>query len=135
MFQRPQTIESFLDVEKILTQWWQLFNELIPFKEILFGSETKDWGIPFKEILFGSETKDWGSLATDAMLAENVTVTGAALGDFALASMSVDIADLGLDAHVTAANTVTVTLTNVGAANPTDLGSGTLSVMVFKTHK
>jgi hypothetical protein len=119
MFQKPQAIESFSDVETVLTQWWQLFQEIIPFKEVLFASETKDWG----------------SLANGSMLSEDVTVTGAALGDFAIASMSVDVADLNLEAQVTASNTVTVVLTNNGAVDPTNLGSGTLRVMVIKTYK
>ena len=81
--------------------------------------------------LQASETKDWGNIADGDEEAEEVTVTGAALGDFAVASMSIDITDLVLTAAVTAANTVTVSLSNDtgGAIN---LGSGTLTVKVFK---
>jgi len=118
MFKIPQTIGSFPDVESILRQWWQLFNELLPFKEILFASETKDWG----------------SIADGDEEAEEVTVTGAALGDFAIASMSVDVEDLQLGAAVTAANTVTCVLSN-NTGGAVDLGSGTLKVMVIKTLK
>ena len=76
--------------------------------------------------LQASETKDWGNIADGDEEAEEVTVTGAALGDFAVASMSIDITDLVLTAAVTAANTVTVSLSNDtgGAIN---LGSGTLT--------
>ena len=82
-------------------------------------------------VLFGSETKDFGSIADGNEEAEEVTVTGAALGDFALASLSIDAIDLVLTAEVTAANTVTVVvLNNTGGA--LDLGSATLSVQVIK---
>ena len=81
--------------------------------------------------LQGSETKDWGSISDGDEAAEEVTVTGAALGDFAVATMSIDVTDLVITASVTAANTVTVILSNeTGGA--IDLGSGTLSVKVFK---
>ena len=81
--------------------------------------------------LQGSETKDWGNIADGDEEAEDVTVTGAALGDYAVATMSIDVTDLVITASVTAANTVTVILSNeTGGA--IDLGSGTLTVKVFK---
>lgn len=61
--------------------------------------------------------------------AVDVTVPGAALGDFALASFSLDITDLVLSASVTAANTVTAVLAN-NTGGTIDLGSGTLRVKV-----
>jgi len=82
--------------------------------------------------LQGSETKDWGSLADGNELTEDVTVTGAAMtGDFAVATMSIDVVDLTITASVTAANTVTVVLGNF-TGGTLDLGSGTLYVKVFK---
>ena len=79
-----------------------------------------------------SETKDWGSLGDGNELTEDVTVTGAAMtGDFAVATMSVDVVDLTITASVTAANTVTVVLGNFTGGS-LDLGSGTLYVKVFK---
>ena len=81
--------------------------------------------------LQGSETKDWGSIADDTELEEDVTVTGAALGDFAVASMGVDTVAAQLTASVTAANTVTVVISNV-SGSAIDLASQTLSVKVFK---
>jgi len=82
--------------------------------------------------LQGSETKDWGSLGDGNELTEDVTVTGAAMtGDFAVATMSVDVVDLTITASVTAANTVTVVLGNFTGGS-LDLGSGTLYVKVFK---
>jgi len=81
--------------------------------------------------LTASEVKDFGSIADGDEEAEEVTVTGAVLGDFALASLSIDSTDLVVTAGVTAANTVTVVvLNNTGGA--IDLGSATLAVRVFK---
>lgn len=62
-------------------------------------------------------------------VAVDVTVVGAKLGDFALASFSLDVADLSLTADVTAANTVTAVLAN-NTGGAVDLGSGTLRVKV-----
>ena len=75
-------------------------------------------------------TKDWGSIADGDEAAQEVTVTGAQLGDFAMASMSIDISDLMLTAAVTAANTVTCVLAN-NTGGAVDLSSGTLYVMVI----
>ncbi len=79
----------------------------------------------------GTTTWDPSSISNGAEEAKEITVTGAALGDFAQASFSLDVADLQLDAQVTAANTVTATLSNNTGAS-VDLASGTLSVLVFK---
>jgi hypothetical protein len=80
--------------------------------------------------LEASATWDPGSIAAGAMEATDVTVSGASLGDYALASLSIDVADLILTANVTAANTVTAVLSNntAGAANP---ASCTLYVKVI----
>jgi len=81
--------------------------------------------------LQGSETKDWGSISDGDEAAEEVAVTGAALGDYAVATMSIDVTDLVITASVTAADVATVILSNeTGGA--IDLGSGTLTVKVFK---
>jgi len=79
----------------------------------------------------GSATWDAGSIADGDEEAKEVAVTGAALGDHALASLSIDIADLVLDAQVTAANVVTCILAN-NTGNAVDLGSATVYVRVFK---
>jgi len=86
--------------------------------------------------LFGS--KSWNP---DALVADDtagthfdtvaVTVTGAALGDYAVASFSLDVDDLQLDAQVTSANTVTCTLSN-STNDAKNLGAGTVYVRVFK---
>ena len=62
--------------------------------------------------------------------AKEVTVTGAALGDYAIPSFSLDVTDLMLDAQVTAADTVTCILANNTGGNIT-LGAGTVSVLVI----
>jgi hypothetical protein len=61
--------------------------------------------------------------------AVDVTVPGAALGDFAFVSIDIDVTDLELSAQVTAANTVTVSLSN-NTGGTIDLGAGNLRVKV-----
>ena len=81
--------------------------------------------------LTGSATWNASSIANGAEEAKEVTVTGAQLGDFAIASMSIDITDLVLDAQVTAANTVTCVLAN-NTGGAINLGSGTVYVKVIE---
>ncbi len=78
----------------------------------------------------GSVTWDATTIADGNMESKDVTVTGAALGDYVLASIPLDLVDLQLTAEVTSANTVTATLSNSGAAS-TDLASTTLRVFVI----
>lgn len=82
--------------------------------------------------LTGSATWNPGEVTDGEMVAQDVTVTDATLGDFAMASFSLDVEDLVLNANVTAADTVTVTLTNDGIGAGVDLGEGTLRVRVIK---
>jgi len=63
-------------------------------------------------------------------VAQDVTCRGAQVGDFAVASFSVDLTDLVLDAQVTAADTVTCVLAN-NTGGGVNLGSGTLRVRVW----
>lgn len=67
---------------------------------------------PFASVLTGSDTWDASSIADGDEEAKEITVTGAALGDFVLVSASIDTADLALTAQVTAADTVTCLLLN-----------------------
>ena len=76
-----------------------------------------------------STTWNPASIADGDEVAQEVTVPGAALGDFAFASLGVDISDLQLSADVTAANTVTCVLSN-STGGAVDLGSSTLRVKV-----
>jgi hypothetical protein len=79
--------------------------------------------------LNASVVNDFASLAAGAEVGLDVTVPGAKLGDFAFASLAVDVVDLIVTVNVTAADTVTVLLANatVGAI---DLASTTVRVKV-----
>ena len=79
-----------------------------------------------------SEAWDVGSIASGSFASNDITVSGAALGDFALVSFSLDVQDLGVSVQVTAANTVTVTLTN-NTGSALDIGTPTVKVLVFKS--
>lgn len=81
--------------------------------------------------LHGSVVWNPASIASGNEMAANVTVTGAVLGDYAIASFSLDVQDLVLDAQVTAADTVTCVLAN-NTGGPIDLAAGTLRVRVIK---
>ena len=81
--------------------------------------------------LTGSAVWDPSSIADGNEEAKEVTVTGAQLGDFAIASFSLDVEDLVLDAQVTAASTVTCILAN-NTGGAINLGSGTVYVKVIE---
>ncbi len=76
-------------------------------------------------------TVDPASLADAAGASTDVTVTGAALGDFVLLGPGVDVADVTVSAFVTAANTVTIRVQNEsgGAVN---LASSTWNILVLR---
>ena len=82
-------------------------------------------------MLTGSATVDLGSIADGDMEAADVTVTGAELGDFAMAAPGIDVTDLVVSATVTAADTVTVVFAN-NTGSPIDLASQTVRALVFK---
>lgn len=82
-------------------------------------------------LMEGSDIWEPGSIAVGAMEAKDITVVGAILGDCAIASFSLDVADLILTANVTALDTVTCVLAN-NTAGAVDLGSGTIKVKVFR---
>ena len=83
------------------------------------------------EALTGSATYDAASLADGAGATTTVTVTGAALGDFALVSFGVDLAGVSVTAYVSAANTVSVRLQNE-SGGVVDLASTTIRARVLK---
>ena len=66
--------------------------------------------------LNGSVSWDVGSVTDQSFKAQDITVTGVALGDFVLVSSSLDVADLWPDAQVTAANVVTCVFANLTTA-------------------
>ena len=77
----------------------------------------------------GSSTYDPPSLIDGASATTTVTVTGAALGDVARASFSLDTQGIVFTAWVSAANTVSVRLQN-NTGSAIDLASGTLRAIV-----
>ena len=77
-----------------------------------------------------STTWDASSIADGDEEAKEITVTGAALGDLVLVSLSIDVADLVLDGQVTAADTVTAVLAN-NTGGAVDLASATLYAVVI----
>lgn len=81
--------------------------------------------------LDGSATYDPANLLDAAGVTTTVTVQGAALGDFALASFSHDLAGITLTAWVSSANTVSIRFQNE-SGGAVDLASGTLYARVFK---
>ncbi len=102
-------------------------------EKALFDATLVDLGViraVLAGILSGSETFDAGSIADGAEEEEDVTVTGAVLGDYAIASLGVDTAGLTIGANVTAADTVTVSLAN-NTGGAVDLASTTLRALVL----
>lgn len=93
-------------------------------------ANTKQLGLLPSQRLKGSKTFNPPSIAGSGVTTTTVTVTGAALGQKADASFSLDVTGLMLDAEVTSANTVTVSLFNP-TAGAIDLASGTLSAFVW----
>jgi len=85
----------------------------------------------FANALLASKTHDYGSLGDEADEATTVDCPGAALGDFALASLSIDNEDIIMSASVSAADVVTVNAKNIGGTTK-DLGSATIRVLVIK---
>jgi hypothetical protein len=91
----------------------------------------KLWKGLLEEDIRTSATWNPGSIADGDEEAIDVTVTGAILGDYAIASFSLDVADLVLDAQVTAADTVTCVLAN-NTGGAVDLAEGTVYVRLIK---
>jgi hypothetical protein len=88
--------------------------------------------VPFGIInLQGSVSWDPGSIAAGAREQKDITVTGAALGDFAIGSFSSDLLSLDISAHVNSTNLVSVMLyNNTGSA--INLAAGTVYAKVIK---
>jgi len=75
-----------------------------------------------------TDTWNPGSIADGAIESHDVTVTGAAIGDFVLAAAPVDVVDLVVSVQVTAADTVTITLSNQ-TSGAVDLDSGDWTIL------
>jgi len=95
------------------------------------STHKKEGSDPVFDYIDASATWDPGSIADGDEEAKEVDVVGAELGDFALASFSKDVADLVLNAQVTATDKVTCVLAN-NTGGAIDLASGTLYIRVFK---
>lgn len=76
---------------------------------------------------------DPSTVANGASVNTTVPVPGAAFGDFAIASFSLDLQGATLTAYVSAPNVVTVVLANL-SGGVLDIASGTVRVLVFKTR-
>ncbi len=96
-----------------------------------WGWNSSAWAVVAPQLLEASVSYDPPSLAVGAGVTTNVNVAGAALGDFARASFSLDLQGSTLTAWMSAANTVSVRFQN-GTAGAIDLASGTLRVRVEK---
>jgi len=81
--------------------------------------------------LYGSDTWDPAAIPDGDEEAKDVALTGAEMGDFAIASFSNDVTDLILDAQVTTSNVVTCVLAN-NTGGAINLASGTVRVRVLK---
>lgn len=91
-----------------------------------------DSGGTLKGMLTATTTWDPASIAVGAVVSTTVTVTGAAIGDVALAQFDlIGTNDVLVSAHVETANTVRVILHNK-AGGARDFGNGNLRVWVFK---
>lgn len=90
----------------------------------------------FEVVGAGAFTVDFGDAATGSGTFAGsgaLTVAGAALGDIVLVGAGVDVTDAALVGHVTAANTVEVTLLN-NTAGAVNLASQTLRVVVLRLN-
>jgi len=98
----------------------------------LYGQNKADSNInAIASALSASKAWDAGSIADGDEEALEVTVAGAALGDFVLCSLSVDVVDLALSGAVTATDTVTLVLSN-NTSGAIDLGAATANVFVIQ---
>jgi hypothetical protein len=89
------------------------------------------WRLKDVRDLTGSATFNPTSLADGAGETTTVTVNGALLGDFAIASFSLDTTGITITAWVSASNTVSVRFQNE-SGGVLDIASGTLRARVIK---
>lgn len=104
--------------DEVKTDYTALLADVTAIRAVLGG------------ILSGSATLDVASLADGVGATSTVTVTGAALGDFALVSHGVDVAGISVTAYVSAVDTVSVRFQNE-SGGAVDLASTTIRVRVL----
>lgn len=93
--------------------------------------ERKQFQAMFDVVAVVTATVDPASLADAAGASTDVTVTGAAVGDFVMVAPGVDVVDTTVTAFVTAANTVTIRVQNESGAGA-NLASSTWNIMVLR---
>lgn len=81
-------------------------------------------------VMFGSASWTPGTIADGDEVSQDITVTGAALGDFATVAFSLDVADGTLTGDVVAANTVAAQIGNFTGANLVLTVAGTVYAKV-----
>lgn len=94
------------------------------------SNDSFDTGWAMQRIL-ASETYNPPSLASGLGVTTTLSVAGAALGDFVLASFSLDLQGITLTAYISSANTASIRLQN-NTGSTIDIDSGILSVMILK---
>ena len=78
-------------------------------------------------------TFDEDSIGSGAASAGDVTVNGAALGDFVLIAATIDLVDIHVSGFVQSANTVTIIAQELGlGANTTLAGNETFNGLILK---
>lgn len=117
---------------QILTDNASPFNIDVLYASITYG----EGGMPFCHAspfqqLENSITFNPPSIANNAQTTTTITVPGAALGDYATASFSIDLQGVALAAQVSATDTVRVIFTN-NTGGALDLGSATLRALVTR---
>lgn len=95
------------------------------------GSGFGSGGIFAKSILNGSGTIDPGSLLDGAGETVTITVTGAAIGDYAMVSPGVDLQGISVTVYVSAVDTVSCRIQNE-TGGTIDLASSTWKAKVIK---
>jgi hypothetical protein len=80
---------------------------------VLQTSERRQFQHVFPEVIPFTFKLLEATIASAAVSSGDITVTGAALGDFVLFASEYDSADLTISGQVTAANTVTISLSNL----------------------
>jgi len=114
----PGTIARATDITNAITA---LQAQTDPFTQYILKST----------VLNASATYDPPSLASGTQATVTITVTGAAVGDFVLASFSNDLQGIILSAQISAADTGKATFLNM-TGGTLDLASGTVRVRVWK---
>ena len=85
----------------------------------------------FPPALTSSASWTPGAIGNNSTVGKSVTVTGAALGQVALASFSLSLAGATISAYTSASNTVEAIITNNSGSTVT-LGAGTLLVLALQ---